>query len=97
MRSDFLNNFQLVGFGDIGSAWNGPNPFSEDNTYNVEIIEQAPVTVILKGNREPIVGGYGWGMRSRLFGYYVRADWSHGYADGEKQPRVFYLSLSLDF
>ena len=97
LRSDFLNNFQLVGFGDIGSAWNGPNPFSEDNTYNVEIIEQAPVTVILKGNREPIVGGYGWGMRSRLFGYYVRADWSHGYADGEKQPRVFYLSLSLDF
>ncbi len=97
MRSDFLNSFQVVGFGDVGSAWNGPNPFSEDNTYNLETIQQNPVTVILKGNREPVVAGYGWGMRSRLFGYYFRADWSHGFADGEKQPRIFYLSLSLDF
>jgi isocitrate dehydrogenase len=46
---------------------------------------------------EPIVGGYGFGLRSRLLGYFLRADWAWGVDDGEVKPRIFYLSLALDF
>lgn len=97
MRSDFLNNFQLVGFGDVGSAWTGTTPWAEDNTSNEQIITAYPITVILQKKYSPFVYGYGWGMRSRLFGYFIRADWAYGFDDGEKKPRIFYLSFSLDF
>lgn len=97
IRSDFLQNFQVVGFGDIGTAWNGPDPFSDENALNTTVIGNYPVIVTLKNQREPIVGGYGFGLRSRLLGYFVRADWSWGIDDGIRQPRLFYLSFSTDF
>lgn len=97
LRSDFLNNFQLVGFGDVGAAWTGKSPYSNDNSFNTETISQQPITVYLKSQREPIVGGYGFGLRSRLFGYFIRTDWAWGVEDGEVKPYIFYLSFSLDF
>lgn len=97
IKSDFINNFQLAVFGDIGSAWTGLTPYSKDNSFNTETIVSGPVTVYLKRQQNPVVGGYGWGMRSKVLGYFVRADWAWGVDDGEIQPRLFYLSLSLDF
>jgi hypothetical protein len=97
IKSDFLHNFQVVGFGDVGTAWNGPDPYSDQNALNTLTIGGPPVFVILKNQREPIVGGYGFGLRSRVLGYFVRADWAWGVDDGIVQDRVFYLSLSLDF
>jgi hypothetical protein len=97
IKSDFISNFQLIAFGDIGSAWTGRTPYSEDNSFNTQVIVSGPITVQLKKQQEPIVGGYGWGMRSKLFGYFVRADWAWGVDDGFIQPRIFYLSISTDF
>ncbi len=97
LRSDFLNNFQIIGFGDLGAAWTGKSPYSNDNSFNTETVSQKPITVFLKSQREPIVGGYGFGLRSRLFGYFVRTDWAWGVEDGEVKPYIFYLSFSLDF
>ena len=51
----------------------------------------------IQREQEPLVGGYGWGMRGKLLGYFVRADWAWGVDDGEIKPRIFYLSLALDF
>lgn len=97
LKSDFLTNFQVVGFGDIGSAWTGTTPYSNDNSFNTKVINAYPVQVTLKSEREPIVGGYGFGFRSRLWGYFVRTDWAWGVEDQEVLPRMFYLSLGLDF
>ena len=97
IKSDFINNFQLMVFGDVGTAWTGLTPYSKDNSFNTETIVSGPVTVYLKRQQNPVVGGYGWGMRSKVLGYFVRADWAWGVDDGEVQPRIFYLSLSLDF
>jgi len=97
LRSDFLNNFQIIGFGDIGSAWTGTTPYSKDNSFNTQIVRNGPLTIVLKSQREPIVAGYGFGLRSRLWGYFVRADWAWGIDDAIVQPSIFYLSLSLDF
>jgi hypothetical protein len=99
LKSDFLNNFQVVGFGDIGTAWTGKSPYDDNNSLNTQVIGgfPSPVTVMIQTKREPIVGGYGWGIRSRLLGYFMRLDWAHGWEDGKIQPRVFYWSFSLDF
>lgn len=97
IKSDFIENFQLVPFADVGSAWTGPHPYSEENRFNQRIFEQNPITVTVDNNREPIVWGYGFGLRSRLLGYFVRADWAWGVDDGVILPRVFHLSLSMDF
>ncbi len=102
LSSAFLNNFQIVGFGDIGSAWTGLHPFTKLNAWNTEVIPTnplpgTPVVVTIDSNRNPIVGGFGLGLRSQIFGYYIRADWAWGVENMEVQPRIFYLSLSLDF
>ena len=44
----------------------------------------------------PILASYGFGLRTRLLGYFVRADWAWGVDDGVTLPRVFHFSLSLD-
>jgi hypothetical protein len=97
LRSNFLNSLQVVGFGDIGTAWTGSSPWSGENAYDTQIYRNGPVTVTLDSNRKPIVAGFGAGLRAQLMGYFVRADWAWGIEDGYILPRIFYLSFSLDF
>ncbi len=99
--SDFLNNFQLIGFGDLGTAWSGNHPFMESNSLNQQIIpiggDARTGEVFLKTNKEPIIGGYGFGLRTTVIGYFLRADWAWGVEDGLIQRHLFYLSLTTDF
>jgi hypothetical protein len=97
LRSNFLNSLQVVGFGDIGTAWTGSSPWSGENAYDTQIYKNGPVTVTLDSNRKPIVVGFGAGLRAQLMGYFIRADWAWGIEDGYILPRIFYLSFSLDF
>jgi Tol biopolymer transport system component len=97
LKSDFLENFQVITFADVGSAWTGPTPYSDENTFNTQTIETGNLSIWIKDNRDPIVYGYGFGLRSRLLGYFVRVDWAWGVDDGVVLDRVFYLSLAMDF
>jgi len=97
LRSNFLNSLQLVGFGDIGTAWSGKSPWSGNNGYDTEKLTNGPVSITLDSNREPIVAGFGAGARAQIFGYFVRADWAWGIENHYILPRIFYLSFSLDF
>ncbi len=97
IKSDFLNNFQIVGFGDVGSAWTGLHPYDDDNYLFTNKIEQSPLNITVKVQKDPLVGGFGFGARTRLLGYFIRADVAWGVEDMVVQPSIFYLSLSLDF
>ncbi|MBN2523246.1 MAG: hypothetical protein JXB24_08210 [Bacteroidales bacterium] len=97
LSNAFLQNFQVVGFFDIGTAWSGKHPWSGENAYDNDIIQQPPVEIEIDAQREPIVAGYGFGIRSQLFGYFIRLDWAWGIENMQVLPYVFYLSLSLDF
>jgi Tol biopolymer transport system component len=99
LRSDFINNFQVIGFGDVGTAWTGKSPYSPENSLNTTVISATgnPIMVILNNHTEPIIGGYGFGLRTRLWGYFVRVDWAWGVLDKIVLPRTTYLSFSLDF
>ncbi len=97
IRSDFINNFQVIGFADVGSAWYGTSPFSEENTENRTVILGNPINVVLIQQKEPIIAGYGFGFRSRIFGYFVRLDFAWGYDNKIKQDKITYLSFTTDF
>ncbi|MEE2700215.1 MAG: hypothetical protein VYD71_02495 [Bacteroidota bacterium] len=97
ITSDFIENFQIVTFADFGAAWNGSTPFSKQNQINYEVIENGPITISIDRQKNPFVGGFGFGARSRLFGYFVRADWAWGVEDSYMLPNILYISLGLDF
>ena len=97
VKAEFLRNLQLVGFFDAGSAWEGFSPFEQDNPYNTVTFGQAPLSVDVNFFRDPIVAGTGIGLRTTLFGYFIRIDRAVGIElNGFTDPR-WYASLSLDF
>ncbi|MCK4923054.1 MAG: PD40 domain-containing protein [Bacteroidales bacterium] len=97
LSSSFLNNFQLVGFVDAGTAWTGLHPWSGENEYDSETYVNGPIEVVIDSFRDPLVAGYGFGVRSRVFGYFLRLDWAWGIENQIVLPRIFYFSLNLDF
>lgn len=97
IKSELIRNFQVVAFGDIGTAWEGTSPFDQDNPFNSETVQNGPVNVLVRYFRNPIVGGYGFGARTLLFGYFVRGDVAWGVDSGVINDPIWYFSLSLDF
>lgn len=97
IKSEFINNFQLIGFGDMGTAWNGLTPYSDRNTFNTKIIQDGSLTIKLKNTTDPLVYGFGFGARTKILGYFVRADYAWGAVDGIILKPIFYLSFSMDF
>ncbi|NOY51707.1 MAG: hypothetical protein GXO88_14235 [Chlorobi bacterium] len=97
LSSSFLRNFQLVGFGDVGTAWTGWNPYSPGNALFTKHITNGPFNISVIRQKEPIVGGFGMGARIHLLGYFIRGDVSWGVEDYKINKPVYYFSLSLDF
>jgi hypothetical protein len=97
IRSEFIKNFQIVGFTDIGTAWEGTNPYDKDNPLFTETIGKPPVTVKVKYYRNPFVTGYGFGLRSVLLGYFIRFDLGWGNDSGRVGKPIPYFSLTTDF
>ncbi|MEO6832478.1 MAG: hypothetical protein ABI378_08585 [Chitinophagaceae bacterium] len=97
VNSSFLRNLQLVGFSDVGSAWNGILPNTANTTRNYLL--SSPFTpVSLNVERTTNAGlalGYGAGLRSTLLGYFLRFDAAWAY-DGLPKP-IYYVSIGLDF
>ncbi len=100
IRSKFIENFQVVGFYDIGTAWEGKSPYEQDNPFNTETLGGYPNPITIKVNyfRNPFVSGHGFGFRSMVFGYFMRLDFAWGREDGiTSASPMTYFSLSLDF
>ncbi|MCB0705432.1 MAG: hypothetical protein KDC34_08995 [Saprospiraceae bacterium] len=102
VSNNFLRNLQLVGFFDMGTAWQGVSPFSDENPLNTKIIPDPlvpsnPVFAKVRYFRDPIVLGYGFGIRSVLFGYFLRLDYAWGLETRVVQDPRLYFSLGMDF
>ena len=94
----FIKDFQIVAFGDLGTAWTGWNPYDPSNSlYNTQISD-GNLDITVTELKEPLVGGIGFGLRTTLLGYFIRGDVAWGIQDGQiaKKPR-YYVSFNLDF
>ncbi|MEJ7659258.1 MAG: hypothetical protein WKG07_06330 [Hymenobacter sp.] len=97
--SGFFRNLQFVGFFDAGTAYNGTNPFGEDNSNNT--IKFGGNGNIFSGTvtnfNNPILMGYGVGVRTTMLGFYTKFDlaWAReNYVTSKPRP---YFTLGHDF
>lgn len=103
VMGNFWRNFQIIGFFDVGTAWQGTNPFSNDNPINTvyfpALDDPGVVRVRVKVNyfRDPIVAGYGIGVRAPIFGMYLRLDYGWGIETRVVQDPVLHIALGTDF
>jgi hypothetical protein len=97
ITSNFLRNFQLVTFTDIGTAWTGKGPFNRQNSLNTTVIRSDFWTATVNNFRNPFLLGYGVGARTMLFGFYVKFDYAWGLDNGEVNSAIPYLTLGYDF
>jgi hypothetical protein len=98
LRYAFFRHFQVIGFFDAGMAWHGLSPYGEKNPLNSVVLENPP-TVILNVNyfRDPLVMGYGIGVRTMILGYFMRFDYAWGIETRKIQEPKFYISFGTDF
>jgi len=96
--SGFFRNLQLTAFTDAGSAYSGTNPFNENNSFNTITPPSAgnafTYTVVNFGN--PLLIGYGFGIRTTILGFYGKADIAWGQEDYQQTGPKFYFTLGYD-
>lgn len=99
IKPTILNSLQLLLFGDVGTAWTGITPYSDENCLYTRYVVNGPVTAKVKRQVDPFVGGFGVGLRANLFGYFLRFDYAWGVEDYQiYDPRgMFTFSIGLDF
>ncbi len=96
INNAFIRNFMITQFIDLGTAWNGG--YQGIKRPEINYSNGGAVNVRVKaGGIGPFAGGYGFGLRSTLLGYFVKFDaaWQmNGVFRGKPQT---YFSLGLDF
>ena len=97
IASNFLRNFQIVGFTDVGSAWSGKSLLGRENSINTNVTARPPFVITTVNTRSPFLIGYGAGVRTLMLGYYVKFDFALGQQDYDQLNRRFYLTLGHDF
>ena len=99
ITSNFIRNFQLVGFYDVGSAWNDAAPWEKVNDQNTEVIntEGSPFTITLNNFNNPWLQSYGAGLRTVLLNYYVKFDVARPVRNYATEDLRFYITLGFNF
>jgi Tol biopolymer transport system component len=97
--SGFFRNLQFTGFFDAGTAYNGANPFGEDNSNSTIPFGGSGNAFSGTVTRfsSPILIGYGAGVRTIVLGFYTKFDlaWAwENYTTSKPKP---YLTLGHDF
>lgn len=98
INNAFLRNFQLVQFIDLGTAWAGglkeikrPQVIYTGNDPN------APTVRLRAGGVGPLAGGYGFGARSTLLGYFMRVDAAWEMNGVFRGKPMWYFAMGFDF
>ncbi|MDQ2720879.1 MAG: hypothetical protein M3Z26_14120 [Bacteroidota bacterium] len=98
INNAFVRNFQLIQFIDLGTAWNGAYDklarpsvtYADPSNPTVQINIKAPGV-------GPFLGGYGFGARSTLLGYFLKADAGWPMNGLFRGKPIWYFSMGLDF
>lgn len=98
VNNAFVRNFQLVQFFDLGTAWNGAySAIQRPHVYYSDPSNPNITVKIKAGGIGPFAGGYGFGARSTLLGYFVRFDAGWGMDVFFKGKPLMTFALGVDF
>ncbi|MFL9481373.1 hypothetical protein ACI6Q2_01265 [Chitinophagaceae bacterium LWZ2-11] len=99
INNAFIRNFQVIQFIDLGTAWNGKyNGIHRPSEVYTDPSGTNPITVRLDaGGLGPFAGGYGFGIRSTLLGYFLKLDTGWPMKGVFKGAPVWYFALGFDF
>ena len=99
IKSDFINNFQVIAFTDAGTAWSGINPYSTNNSQTTQTITNSNGIIVVKvtSQNDPIIESFGFGIHTRLFGYFLGFDEAWGLENQVFQKPFFYFSIGTGF
>jgi hypothetical protein len=99
ITSNFIRNFQLVGFYDTGSSWTNSAPWERVNDQNTEIIntEGSPFVITLNNFNNPWLQSYGAGVRTVLLNYYIKFDAARPIRNYTVEKTRFYVTLGYNF
>jgi hypothetical protein len=99
INNAFVRNFQLVQFFDFGTAWAGSISNIERPTsiYGAQSNDNPLIVKIKAGGVGPFAGGYGFGARSTLLGYFLKIDAGWPMKGLFKGSPIWYFALGLDF
>ncbi len=95
INNAFLRNFQIVQFVDLGTAWNGR--FDALERPNVTYVSPPATVKVKAGGIGPFAGGYGFGARSTLLGYFLRVDAAWEMKGVFRGKPIWYIAMGLDF
>jgi len=97
VNSLFLKHLQLIGFIDVGSAWEGLVPTNQpsrhNNFYYPDHINPQSIVKMPYPFNYGLAIGYGLGLRLYIGSYFLRAD----YARNIENKGTLHLSLGFDF
>ena len=97
ISSNFFRNMQFIGFYDIGTSWTGKPPFDSGNSVRIDRINNGPFEIDLKNYLNPWLYSYGFGMRTVLFGYYMKFDLAWPVENYTVKDPQFLFTLGFDF
>nr|MBA4167200.1 hypothetical protein [Chitinophagaceae bacterium] len=97
INNAFLRNFQVIQFIDLGSAWNGTYGKIQRPSQQYTSAAGDVIVKLKAGGVGPFAGGYGFGVRSTLLGYFLRLDagWEmNGFFRGKP---LLQFAMGVDF
>ena len=97
LNSEFLKHFTLSAFADAGCAFTGNSPADIANPYNTVYLNTPNYSISITSRRNPWIVGLGYGLRTRVLGYFVKYDRARGWQEGRWNKAMQYISLGLDF
>lgn len=97
LKNALLQNLWLIGFADAGTAWYGKSPKDRSNVSNISTIEDGRLFITIFNARNPMIYSGGVGVRTSVFGYFLRYDLAWTYDNNVLNSRVSRVSLGRAF
>jgi hypothetical protein len=98
VKKSFFRDFQLTLFYDMGLAWVGKSPFSENNPANYKVIDIPPsIKLKIRYYSDPLIAGFGFGARTSLLGYFIKFDFAWGIETRKIYKPKLFFSVGYDF
>ncbi|RYF45131.1 MAG: hypothetical protein EON99_00320 [Chitinophagaceae bacterium] len=97
INNAFLRNFQVTQFIDLGTAWNGEIKNIARPSISYPNQDGTAIVKLKAGGVGPLVGGYGFGVRSTLLGYFLKLDCAWEMNGFFKGKPLLYFGMGVDF